>query len=112
MPADQGEAARIDGAGRLGVFRHVILPAVRPITVLAVVWETINALQFFDIAWATKRGGPIDATTVIIVYGYKLGFVEGQKGLGAAVACVLFVGIVALVLILVVYARRRRLDVF
>ena len=112
VPSDQGEAARIDGAGRFGVFRHVILPAVRPITVLAVVWETINALQFFDIAWATKRGGPIDATTVIIVYGYKLGFVDGQKGLGAAVACVLFVGIVALVLIQVVYARRRRLDVF
>ena len=49
---------------------------------------------------------------MIIVYGYKLGFVDGQKGLGAAVACVLFVGIVALVLIQVVYARRRRLDVF
>src|SRR4029077_9900201 len=112
VPADQGEAARIDGAGRFGVFRHVILPAVRPITVLAVMWETINALQFFDIAWATKRGGPIDATTVIIVYGYKLGFVEGQKGLGAAVACVLFVGILALVAIQIVYARRRKLDVF
>jgi len=64
VPQDQSEAARIDGAGRFAVFRHVILPAVRPITVLAVVWETINALQFFDIAWATKRGGPIDATTV------------------------------------------------
>ena len=92
VPADQSEAARIDGAGSFGVFRHVILPAVRPITVLAVVWETINALQFFDLAWTTKRGGPIDATTVIIVYGYKLGFVQGQPGLGAAVACVLFLG--------------------
>jgi multiple sugar transport system permease protein len=112
VPQDQHEAARIDGAGRLAVFRHVILPAVRPITVLAVVWETINALQFFDLAWTTKRGGPIDATTVIIVYGYKLGFVNGQKGLGAAVACVLFLAIVALVLMQVVYARRRRLDVF
>jgi multiple sugar transport system permease protein len=112
VPQDQSEAARIDGAGRFAVFRHVILPAVRPITVLAVVWETINALQFFDIAWTTKRGGPIDATTVIIVYGYKLGFVEGQAGLGAAVACVLFLGIVALVLMQVLYARRRRLDVF
>jgi multiple sugar transport system permease protein len=112
VPQDQSEAARIDGAGRWAVFRHVILPAVRPITVLAVVWETINALQFFDIAWTTKRGGPIDATTVIIVYGYKLGFVDGQAGLGAAVACVLFLAIVALVLMQVVYARRRRLDVF
>jgi multiple sugar transport system permease protein len=112
VPQDQHEAARIDGAGRFAVFRHVILPAVRPITVLAVVWETINALQFFDLAWTTKRGGPIDATTVIIVYGYKLGFVNGQKGLGAAVACVLFLAIVALVLMQVVYARRRRLDVF
>ena len=112
VPLDQCEAARIDGAGRFGVFRHVILPAVRPITVLAVVWETINALQFFDLAWTTKRGGPIDATTVIIVYGYKLGFVDGQKGLGAAVACVLFLAIVALVLLQVVYVRRRRFDVF
>ena len=111
VPQDQHEAARIDGAGRFGVFWHVILPAVRPITVLAVVWETINALQFFDIAWATKRGGPIDATTVIIVYGYKLGFVDGQQGLGAAVACVLFVAIVVLVLMQVGYARWRKLDV-
>ena len=78
---------------------------------LAVVWETINALQFFDIAWATKRGGPIDATTVIIFYGYKLGFVDGEQGLGAAVACVLFVAIVVLVLMQVGYARWRKLDV-
>ena len=112
VPQDQSEAARIDGAGRFAVFRHVVLPAVRPITVLAVVWETINALQFFDLAWTTKRGGPIDATTVIIVYGYKLGFVGGQQGLGAAVACVLFLAIVALVLVQVVYVRRRRIDVF
>jgi multiple sugar transport system permease protein len=112
VPHDQTEAARIDGAGRFGVFRHVILPALRPITVLAVVWETINALQFFDLAWTTKRGGPIDATTVIIVYGYKLGFVQGRPGLGAAVACVLFLAIVVLVLLQVLYARRRRLDVF
>jgi multiple sugar transport system permease protein len=111
VPQDHSEAARIDGAGHFGVFRHVILPAVRPITVLAVVWETINALQFFDIAWTTKRGGPIDATTVIIVYGYKLAFVEGEQGLGAAVACVLFVAIVVLVLLQVGYARWRKLDV-
>jgi ABC-type sugar transport system permease subunit len=38
--------------------------------------------------------------------------VEGKKGLGAAVACVLFLAIVALVFLQVVYARRRRFDVF
>ena len=48
---------------------------------------------------------------MIIVYGYKLGFVQGQAGLGAAVACVLFVGIVVLVLLQVGYARWRKLDV-
>jgi multiple sugar transport system permease protein len=112
VPQAQIEAARIDGAGRWQVVRHVVMPTLRPITVLLVVWETINALQLFDLAWTTTRGGPVDATTVIVVLAYKLAFVAGQVGLGAATAAVLFAVIAVLTLAQVLYGRWRKLDVF
>lgn len=112
LPQDQIEAARIDGAGRIAVFRHVILPTLRPITTLAVIWEVINGLQFFDIVWTTTKGGPIDATTVVIVYAYKLAFQGNQFGYGAAAACVLFVSITLVVMMSVVYGRVRKVNVY
>lgn len=83
------EAAAIDGAERWGTFRYVVWPALRPITVFLVVWETLQALQVFDIVFVTTRGGPLEATTVIVFFVWEQAFQLFNAGYAAAGAYVL-----------------------
>ena len=58
-------------------------------------WLTINALQLFDEVYVTTKGGPLHSTTVLVYYLYQQAFAYFHAGYAAAIACVLFVVIVA-----------------
>jgi multiple sugar transport system permease protein len=90
IPQDVLEAAQLDGAGRWATFRCVILPLLSPATLFLIVWSTINALQVFDEIYVTTRGGPLQATTVIVYYLYNQAFELFHAGYAAAAAMVLF----------------------
>ncbi|WP_214408732.1 carbohydrate ABC transporter permease [Sphaerisporangium fuscum] len=91
IPRELTEAARVDGAGGPQVFRHVIVPQLRPATVFLLIWQTIGALQLFDLVYTTTKGQPLDSTTVIVFYLYQQAFQLFHSGYGAAVAYGLFV---------------------
>jgi len=90
IPADVLEAAALDGAGRWATFRHVVLPLLSPATLFLLVWSTINALQVFDEIYVTTRGGPLQATTVLVYELYNEAFALFHAGYAAAIALVLF----------------------
>lgn len=106
------EAASIDGAGAWARFRHVIWPSLGPITAFTAIWNTITALQLFDIVYTTTRGGPLDATTTMVYYAWSLAFRQFEGGYGSTVAVVLFVVIFVITVAMVGYSRRRGLDAF
>ena len=81
IPEDLLEAARLDGASRWATFRHVTFPLLSPATLFLIVWSTINALQVFDEIYVTTRGGPLNATTVIVYYLYNQAFEFFHAGL-------------------------------
>ena len=87
------EAAAIDGAGRWATFRYVVLPALRPITVFLLVWETLQSLQLFDLVFVTTRGGPLESTTVVVLYVWQQAFEFFNAGYAAAAAYVLAFGL-------------------
>ncbi len=91
VPDELIEAARLDGAGRWAVFRHVVFPLLGPATLFLVVWSTINALQVFDEIYVTTHGGPLQATTVMVYYLFNQAFELFHAGYAAAIAYVLFV---------------------
>jgi multiple sugar transport system permease protein len=91
IPEELVEAARLDGAGRVRVFRHVVAPLLSPATLFLVVWSTINALQVFDEIYVTTLGGPLQATTVLVYYLFDQAFHLFHGGYAAAIAYVLFV---------------------
>jgi multiple sugar transport system permease protein len=91
IPRELTEAARVDGAAGRHVFRHVIVPQLRPATVFLVIWQTIDALQLFDLVYTTTKGQPLDSTTVIVFYLYQQAFQLFHSGYGTAVAYGLFV---------------------
>lgn len=107
IPQELMEAAEIDGASRWSAFRSVILPLLGPATLFLVVWSTINALQLFDEVYVTTRGGPLGATTAIVYYLYEQAFQFFEAGYGAAIAIVLFAGILIVTLLQLWIGRRR-----
>ncbi|MFB9675499.1 carbohydrate ABC transporter permease [Streptosporangium vulgare] len=106
IPKQLVEAARVDGAERRHVFRHVTLPQLRPATVFLAIWQTITALQLFDLVYTTTKGQPLDSTTVIVFYLYRQAFQLFHSGYGAAVAYGLFVATLAASAVALWYTRR------
>ncbi|GGT29396.1 carbohydrate ABC transporter permease [Nonomuraea spiralis] len=90
IPRELTEAARVDGGAQRHVLRHVVLPQLRPATVFLLIWQTITALQLFDLVYTTTKGQPLDSTTVIVFYLYRQAFQLFHSGYGAAIAYVLF----------------------
>ncbi|MFI6544394.1 carbohydrate ABC transporter permease [Streptomyces prunicolor] len=93
VPPELVEAARIDGAGRVQVLRHVTLPALTPVTVFLLLWQFITSLQVFDLIYVTTKGGPLGSTTVIVYFVWQQAFQMFTAGYGAASAYVLAVAL-------------------
>ncbi|GGM15190.1 carbohydrate ABC transporter permease [Dactylosporangium sucinum] len=106
VPRELIEAATVDGASRWRIFRSVTLPQLRPVTLFASVWQTITALQLFDLIYTTTRGGPMNSTQTIVYYVYELAFQTRRLGYGAAVAYLLF-AVTLLLTALVIWRSRR-----
>ena len=60
IPNSYYEAAQIDGANRLQLFRHITLPLISPTAFFAIVISLIGAFQIFDNVWVLTEGGPAD----------------------------------------------------
>ncbi|WP_435211332.1 carbohydrate ABC transporter permease [Streptomyces sp. bgisy034] len=106
VPRELVEAAWLDGAGRHHVLRHVILPALVPVGVFLVLWQTLAALQVFDLVYVTTKGGPLGSTTLIVYFVWEQAFKNFTAGYGAAAA---YLVALALLLVTAVPATVRRL---
>jgi alpha-glucoside transport system permease protein len=97
------EAARIDGANELQVFRNIILPLLAP--TIAVVGTTIviTALKTFDIVFVMTAGN--FGTEVIASFFYRARFTDGNAGSAAAIAVILLLAIIP---VMVINIRRFR----
>jgi multiple sugar transport system permease protein len=112
IPGDIVEAAVVDGANRRQVFRYVTMPELAPVTVFTAVWNTITALQVFDIVYTTTRGGPLQSTETIVYWVYDVAFKSSRFGYGAAGSYVLFAITMLITLGMVWYSRRNKLEAF
>lgn len=97
-PVDQIESATLDGARYRHILRHIILPHLSPVIASTGVLTTIWTLNYFDLIWATTKGGPMDSTSTLPIYTYRLAFEFNNFGRSAALAVISLV-IVALVCI-------------
>ncbi len=106
------EAAIVDGANPWNVFRHVTLPELRPVTVFTAVWQTIVALQLFDIVYTTTKGQPLDSTVTIVYYLYRQAFQLFRYGYGSAIAYGVFAVTMLLTILMILYSRRAKVEAF
>ncbi|MBF9014094.1 MULTISPECIES: carbohydrate ABC transporter permease [unclassified Oceanispirochaeta] len=84
------EAGRIDGAAGWQMLRHVILPQLRPATIVALTVTVIGALRSFDLIATMTAGGPWGSSYVLAYHMYDEAIFNFKMGYGAALAVVLF----------------------
>jgi alpha-glucoside transport system permease protein len=93
IPDEIIEAARIDGATELQVFRHITVPSILPTIVVVTTYMVINALKIFDIVFvvgnAENNGTEVVAERMIFWF-----FRGGHDGRASAIAVVLFLAVV------------------
>jgi alpha-glucoside transport system permease protein len=93
IPDEIIEAARIDGASELQVFRRIIVPSILPTIVVVGTYMVINALKVFDIVFVI--GSPeANGTVVIAERMLDWFFISNNDGRAAAIAVLLFVAII------------------
>ena len=102
IPPTQREAIRIDGARGWAEFRHLIVPYLRHIMVIASLIAIINNFSSFTVIWTLTQGGPVYATTTLAVQIYRVAFQQFKFGYGAAMGVV---WMLVLLVLSVVYIR-------
>ena len=95
IPTPLKEAARVDGANWWQTIRHIIIPTIKPYTLVVSIIATIAALRTFGEVYVMTSGGPFHRTNLLAYYIYTLGFKYLEVGYAAAVS--LFLLIVILV---------------
>ncbi len=99
IPIELYEAARIDGANRWQLFRHITLPLLTPTLLFLLVVETIRAFQSFDFFYQMMSANVVPTAKVVTIFLYQQGFKSFNLGYAAAIGIVLFVIIFLLTLI-------------
>jgi multiple sugar transport system permease protein len=106
IPADQYEAATIDGASPWQRFVHVTLPGLRHVITVTVTLSSIWTFNNFDLIWLLTQGGPGDVTAPYVLVAYSKAILQLQYGAGAAVTLVILPVIGALMFVLVRLLRQ------
>ncbi len=91
VPRELYEAARVDGAGALVVFKSITMRMLRPIISLLVILSVIWDFNLFTQIWVMTSGGPNGGTTTIGIWSYEEAFVSSNFGLGAAASVIAMV---------------------
>jgi multiple sugar transport system permease protein len=96
IPEQYYEAARIDGAGPLSMFRRITLPLLKPTLEYIFVTTVLASMQVFTEIFMLTSGGPGTSSRVIALHIYEVGFKFLRIGEASAVAFVLFAFILTL----------------
>ena len=91
IPQERYEAASIDGATKWQQFKHVTLPGLRPIILVALILETAWWFKHFTIIWLLTGGGPAGKTEVVSLEIYLQAFTNFNFGRAAAESVIILV---------------------
>lgn len=106
VPKHLEEAAKIDGANRWQVFRHITVPELAPVTFFCLIMAAIGSFKVFDQVYVMTEGGPGQATTTLVQYIYTNSFQNYRMGYGSAAAVVLFA--IIFIVTLIQYRGQRK----
>ncbi len=106
VPQEVIEAAKIDGAGPLRRFHYVVVPIVRPILLVGLLYSVVFTFTDFSAVWLLTQGGPYNTTHVFGTYAYNIGINAGDLGMGAAITLFIFPFLALIVILMLRFLRR------
>lgn len=86
LPQDVKEAAMIDGASQWQLNRHVIIPMIKPVIRMCVIFAVTGSLKAFDLIYVLTNGGPSHASEVPSTQMISMIFIRGRYGFGSSIA--------------------------
>lgn len=91
IPKELYEAAAVDGATALQRFRFITLPSIRPTLAVLTLFSALWSSNIFDTIWLLTGGGPLDYSTTLPLYIYRVSFQKFRFNLGAASSVLFFI---------------------
>ena len=89
VPAEQVEAARVEGATFFQIIRYVLLPGIRPTITLMMIMTIIWSFLVFDFVYILTQGGPAFSSEVLSTFAYRSAFYDLAVGKAAAISVVI-----------------------
>jgi multiple sugar transport system permease protein len=94
VPEELLRAARVDGANAVQRFFRIVLPLMRPVIMVALLFRTLDAFRIFDTVYVLTRGA--QGTEPVSVVGYNTLITRLNLGLGSAVSVLIFLCVLAI----------------
>lgn len=91
VPTEYREAAMIDGANESKVNRYIVLPYIRPILRISVIFAVTGSFKSFDLIYVLTNGGPDHATEVPSTLMISMLFSRNRYGMGSTIALFMIV---------------------
>jgi multiple sugar transport system permease protein len=106
VPNELHEAAAIDGATTWQRFRHVTVPAIKGVVLIATLLSIIWTFADFQLIYVLTKGGPANQTHIFGTYAYQIGLAATEIGTGATIALYMFPILAFFAVLLLLYLRR------
>ncbi len=105
IPADQYEAAAIDGANPWQQFLNITLPGLRNTTLFVVVSTTMMAFALFTQIDILTKGGPNNTTQTLIFHAVRMGTEQHKIGYASAISVVYFI-----IILIIAFIQKNLMD--
>ena len=89
VPPELREAAKLDGATDGQVDRFIVVPYIKPILKVSVIFSVTGSLKSFDLIYVLTNGGPLHATEVPSTLMISMLFLRNRYGMGSTIAVML-----------------------
>ncbi|NIM93101.1 MAG: ABC transporter permease subunit [Anaerolineales bacterium] len=111
VPEEMREAARVDGANEFEIYRHIVMPMLRAITLSAVIILGHTSLKIFDLVMAiTQEGGQGYSADVPALNMWYTTFRALRFGQGAAIAIIILLSVAILIVPYLIYTFRAEVE--
>ena len=91
VPTELREAAMLDGATDRQINRYIVLPYIKPIIRISVIFAVTGSLKSFDLIYVLTNGGPLHTTEVPSTLMISMLFLRNRYGMGSTIAVMLIV---------------------
>jgi sn-glycerol 3-phosphate transport system permease protein len=107
LPPELQEAAKIEGASRWYFFRRVTFPLLMPMTLFVLVNATINSFKLVDHLFILTKGGPDNASSLLMYYIYQVAFSFFDTAYAATLTVILLVMLALLAVVQFLLIEKR-----